>query len=69
MYKKMYIILFNAITDALQENTINKMKDILKKAQVLSCKTVFFILIINKFYYSIPPKCSSTALKYSSGDV
>ena len=42
MYKKMYIILFNAITDALQENNINKMKDILKKAQVLSCKTVFF---------------------------
>jgi hypothetical protein len=36
MYKKMYIILFNAITDALQENNINKMKDILKKAQVLA---------------------------------
>lgn len=36
MFKKMYIILFNAITDALQENNINKMKDILKEAQVLA---------------------------------
>ena len=30
----MYILLFNAITDALQENNVDKMKEILTKAQV-----------------------------------
>ena len=34
MYKKMYLILFNAITKALEENDINKIKDILKAAQI-----------------------------------
>lgn len=34
MYKKMYITLFNAITDAISENNIDIIKDILKQAQV-----------------------------------
>ena len=33
MYQKMYYHLFNAITDALEENDIEKMKKILVKAQ------------------------------------
>lgn len=33
MYKKMYILLFNAITNALKENNIEKIRFILKKAQ------------------------------------
>ncbi len=34
MYKRMYLILFNAITTALKENNIHKIKNILKKAQI-----------------------------------
>ena len=33
MYKKMYYHLFNAVTDALEENDIEKMKKILVNAQ------------------------------------
>ena len=33
MYQKMYYHLFNAVTDALEENDIEKMKKILVKAQ------------------------------------
>ncbi len=33
MYKKMYLILFNAITTALNENNIDKIKELLIKAQ------------------------------------
>lgn len=36
MYKKMYITLFNAISDALNETDVNNIKDILKKAQIKS---------------------------------
>lgn len=34
MYKKMYLKLFNAITDALEETDINKMRNILMNAQL-----------------------------------
>ena len=34
MYKKMYLLLFNAITTALKENDINKIRNILIKAQI-----------------------------------
>lgn len=34
MYKKMYHLLFNAITDALNENDIYKMRNILMNAQL-----------------------------------
>ncbi|MGN0527275.1 MAG: hypothetical protein ACI4IF_07550 [Acutalibacteraceae bacterium] len=33
MYKKMYFRLFNIITDALEENNIEKMREILKKGK------------------------------------
>ena len=33
MYQKMYYHLFNAVTDALEENDIEKMKKTLVKAQ------------------------------------
>ena len=33
MYKKMYLLLFNAITHALRENDIDKIRLILMKAQ------------------------------------
>jgi hypothetical protein len=33
MYQKMYYHLFNAVTDALEENNIENMKKILTKAQ------------------------------------
>ena len=33
MYQKMYYHLFNAVTDALEENSIEDMKRILTKAQ------------------------------------
>ena len=33
MYKKMYLLLFNAITTALKENDIDKIRNILIKAQ------------------------------------
>ena len=33
IYKKMYYHLFNAVTDALEENNIEKIKTILIKAQ------------------------------------
>ncbi len=33
MYKKMYILLFNAITEALKENNIENIQRILKDAQ------------------------------------
>ena len=33
MYKKMYLILFNAITDAIKENDIQSAKNILITAQ------------------------------------
>ena len=33
MYKKMYFHLFNIITDALEENDINVLKEILKQGQ------------------------------------
>jgi hypothetical protein len=36
MYKKMYITLFNAITDAINETDVNIIKDILKQAQIKS---------------------------------
>ena len=39
MYKKMYITLFNAITDAINETDINIIKDILKQAQIKSEET------------------------------
>lgn len=34
MYKKMYLILFRAITDALRNTDMNKIKAILKQAQI-----------------------------------
>ena len=34
MYKKMYFRLFNTITDALEENDIEKMREILKNGQI-----------------------------------
>lgn len=34
MYKEMYLLLFNSITTALQENDIEALKNILKKAQI-----------------------------------
>ncbi|MBQ8183374.1 MAG: hypothetical protein IJ025_05690 [Clostridia bacterium] len=34
MYKKMYLLLFNAITTALRESDINQLKEILKVAQI-----------------------------------
>lgn len=34
MYKKMYLLLFNAITDALEETESEKIKEILKQAQI-----------------------------------
>lgn len=34
MYKKMYLTLFNAITKALDENSINEMKALLIEAQL-----------------------------------
>lgn len=34
MFKKMYFILFNIITDALEENDIEKMREILKNGQI-----------------------------------
>lgn len=34
MYKKMYLLLFNTITKALQENDIDKLKEILKQGQI-----------------------------------
>ena len=34
MYKKMYLLLFNAITTALKEKDINKIRNILIKAQI-----------------------------------
>ncbi|MBQ8182865.1 MAG: hypothetical protein IJ025_03070 [Clostridia bacterium] len=34
MYKKMYLILFNAITDALQKSGTDEIKAILKQAQI-----------------------------------
>lgn len=34
MYKKMYFHLFNVITDALEENDINVLKEILKQGQI-----------------------------------
>ncbi len=34
MYKKMYFLLFKAITTALKENDINKIRNILIKAQI-----------------------------------
>ena len=33
MYKKMYLLLFNTISRALEENDIEQIKQILKKAQ------------------------------------
>lgn len=36
MYKEMYITLFNAITDALEESDVNYIKNILKDAQIKS---------------------------------
>lgn len=33
MYKKMYLILFHAISDCLKEKNINKIKEILISAQ------------------------------------
>lgn len=34
MYKKMYFHLFNVITDALEENDIKVLKEILKQGQI-----------------------------------
>ena len=34
MYKKMYFHLFNVITDALEENDITVLKEILKQGQI-----------------------------------
>ncbi len=34
MYKEMYFHLFNVITDALEENNINVLKEILKQGQI-----------------------------------
>ncbi len=34
MYKKMYLILFKAITESLGENDIEKIKTVLQKAQI-----------------------------------
>lgn len=34
MYKKMYFRLFNVVTDALEENDIDKMREILKNGQI-----------------------------------
>ena len=34
MYKKMYFKLFNVITDALEENDITVLKEILKQGQI-----------------------------------
>lgn len=34
MYKEMYLLLFNSITHALQENDIEALKSILRKAQI-----------------------------------
>ncbi len=34
MYKKMYLLLFNAITTALKQNDIDKIRNILIKAQI-----------------------------------
>ncbi len=34
MYKKMYYHLFSAVTDAVNENDIEKIKEILKSAQI-----------------------------------
>lgn len=34
MYKKMYFRLFNTITDALEENDIEKMREIFKNGQI-----------------------------------
>ena len=34
VYKKMYLSLFNSITDALEEPDIEKMKQILTQAQI-----------------------------------
>ena len=34
MYRKMYFHLFNVITDALEENDINVLKEILKQGQI-----------------------------------
>ena len=36
MYKEMYITLFNAITDAINETDVNIIKDILKQEQIKS---------------------------------
>ncbi len=36
MYKKMYLILFNKITDALKTETLDECKEILKQAQIES---------------------------------
>lgn len=33
MYKKMYYHLFNKVTDAINENDIEKLKELLKQAQ------------------------------------
>lgn len=34
MYKKMYLTLFNAITTALEETDVDKLKELLKSAQI-----------------------------------
>ena len=34
MYKKMYLLLFNAITNALKETSTEKIQQILKQAQI-----------------------------------
>lgn len=34
VYKKMYLSLFNSVTDALEENSIEKIKQILMDAQI-----------------------------------
>lgn len=36
VYKKMYLSLFNSITDALEETDIEKMKQILIQAQIVT---------------------------------
>lgn len=34
MYKKMYLLLFNTITTVLKEDDVDKIKEILKQAQI-----------------------------------
>ncbi len=36
VYKKMYLSLFNSVTDALEENDIEKMKQMLIQAQIVT---------------------------------